>query len=223
MKFVYILVISVLIISCKSTEVDNLSLSNSLLGVIYDNKSNPVQNAKVIFFDNNEDEIAQITTDIDGKFFIPNLEFGNYQVLVTSEFIIDEEITLKHFDIENILIIKVSTFQDLLSKFEKSLYVNNFKASKNLMEDLEKTYSKEIYYNYLKAIYNIKINSYLEAELILLNLLNSKSTYVYLLLGDLYQYYLKNNDKALLYLKKALENEHNEKLEFRIKGINNVI
>lgn len=223
MKFLYILVISILIISCKSTEVDNLSLSNSLLGVIYDNKSNPVQNVKVIFFDTNENEIVQITTDIDGKFFIPDLEFGNYQVFVTSELIIDEEITLNHFDIENVLILKVSTFNDLLSKFEKSLYLNNLKASETLIDNLENSYSGDIYYNYLKAIYNIKINSYSEAEFILLNLLKSESTYVYLLLGDLYQYYINNKTKALLYLNEALKNEYSRKLEFRIKELKNVI
>lgn len=160
-------------------------MTNSLFGVVFDKKSNPVQNALLSFKTADGTEKVKIVTDIDGKFFIPEFEFGHYIVEVEayrSRFTTAE---IDHYDIENVLIIRVPTFQDLITDLELLLKENQLVNALQIMDELEKIDSEDIYFNYLKAIYLIKTEDIEKAREVLLSLDDRKYKYVDILLEDI--------------------------------------
>lgn len=222
MKKILLFIISLLLLSCKSTEVINVTLSNALIGVVFDNKSNPIQNVKVSFNTITGKEVAVITTDIDGKFYIPDLEFGTYSVTVISKTIPSSIITAEHYDIENVLIIKVSTYNDLLVDLEEAILIENVKKVDDLLNNLNSFYKDDLYFKYLKSIFYINNRDYIKAEELLLTLTDSNNPYIYLLLADLYQYKIVDKLKALEFLNRCLDQEYNNELRTRIKELEDV-
>lgn len=226
MKKLAIIILTISIISCKSTEVENTQLSNSLLGVVYDNKSNPIQGARLLFTSSNDKRFKlSVTTDIDGKFLVPEIEFGDYNIEVTSNNCSPTRTKIEHRDIENVLIIKVFTKVDQIDLFQKHIFNNNLELAKEKMKLIEDIDGDDQYYNYLKSIYYIESNMLSEAEDLLLKLVKSTEDdpHVNLLLADLYEYHILDNSKALLYLKKYIREIYTEKEAKRIKEIESVL
>lgn len=225
MKKILILLVLLPIISCRSTEV-NERLTKSLLGVVYDDKSNPIQGAALLFKSNeDEDFTLTVTTDIDGRFLIPELDFGLYSVEVTAPNCTPTKTEVNHFNFENVLIIKLLTKNDLIDQFKRQLFNKNLEFAKSKMEQIENIDSDDLYYNYLKSIYLIETDKYKDAESLLLKLIadSEGDPYVNLLLADLYQYHLMDNDKALKYLKLYIKQLYTEREYKRIKELESVI
>lgn len=226
MKKLLILIPLLLLISCKTKEVKDTQLSNSLIGVVYDNKSNPVQGAKLFFTPvGGNSPIITVSTDIDGKFLVPSLEFGEYAVNVTAKDCSDLETTVDHRDIENVLIVKVSTKEDLIDLFKKHLFNKNIDLAKEKMDQIEQIDSEGLYYNYLKSMYYIEAEMFENAEELLLSLVRESEDdpYVNLLLADLYQYHVMDNEKALKYLKRYIRSVYTDKEANRIKELEDVM
>ncbi len=177
------------LLTCKSTEVDSPGISNSLFGVVYDKKSNAVQNAALTIISAETSSQITIKTDIDGKFFIPELEYGHYTVQVEayrSQFTTAE---IDHFDIENVLIIRVPTFEDLITDMELLLKDNNLDRIDKIITKLESIDNNDVYFRYLKAIYLIKTDNRDKAREILLSINDKKYEYVEILLEDIKDVY----------------------------------
>lgn len=219
---IVVLLILVITTSCKSTDVERVTLTNALLGVVFDYKSCPILNAKLIFNSIDGVEVATISTDIDGKFYIPEIEFTDYFVTISSKDIPETTIKASHYDIQNVLIIRVNTYNDLLGNIEESLKKNDLLSAETLIERLSSYYVDDTYFNYLKSIFYIKNSLYEAAESTLLSLKHNNNPYIYLLLADLYQYSLNNNKVALFYINKYIELENNENMNKRIKELQDV-
>lgn len=185
MKKLAVTLLLICLLSCKSTEVENLVISNSLYGVVFDKKSNPIQNAKISIKSLDLIDVKNTTTDIDGKFFIPELEFDNYIVDVQVYSALPTTVEFDHFDIENVLIIQIPTFEDLITDMEINLKDDNLKKVESIISDLEIIDKKDIYFKYLKAIYLIKTENKEKAIEVLLTIKNENYKYVDILLEDL--------------------------------------
>lgn len=218
----YLLIIFVVIIAgCKSTDLENPGESTSLLGVVFDKRSNPVKNASLTIKSLEDEILFTMNTDIDGQFFIPELQFGNYIVEIRAKRSAFTVIEIEHFDIENILVIRLPTFQDLISDLENSLRTDDIVASEKQISDLDSIDDKDIYYNYLKAIFLVKIEMYVEAKDLLLSIEDENYSYIYLLLADIYEYHLDNKLAAIKYLKRFNNNEYNEDSILRFEELKN--
>lgn len=225
-KMILILSVITILLSCESTDMNKPGNSNSLLGVVYDNKSNPVHGAVVTFYKEGEKEDSTVvTTDIDGKFYASELPFDRYNVDVHAPECAPTFTTVDHFDIENILIIKIASYDDLIDLFQEHINSDNLELAEKKMNQLEQIDSKDIYYNYLKSMFLIKTEKYNDAEFILLGLIErtEDSAYVNLLLADLYQYHLTDNNKAYYYLNRFLKIEYSEKEAQRAKELESVL
>lgn len=219
MKKIIFILITIVLLSCKSTEINGYQISNSLLGVVFDKKSSPIQNAQITFNRLEGEEVAVITTDIDGKFYIPEIEFGEYLVTIKSKNSAPITIEVEHYSIENVLIIRISTFEDLLTDLKEDLKEKDLEGAERNIIALEEINRDDIYFNYLEAIYFINNKSYPKAEALLQSIENSNQPYVFLLLADLYQYNLNNNKKAIKYIKKFLSKEYNDDVILRLKEL----
>lgn len=188
MKKITIAVIVLCLLGCKSTEVDNNGLTNSLFGVVFDKKSNPVQNAVLTITADNL-RVIKVTTDIDGRFFIPELEFGHYIIEVKAYRSQFTTADIDHFDIENVLIIRVPTFEDLITDMELLLRDNQLINIEHVIVELEKIDFEDVYFNYLKAIYLIKTDEKDKAREILLSINDRNYKYINILLEDIKDVY----------------------------------
>lgn len=226
-KIILLITILTLIFSCKSTGmVNNPGSSNSLLGVVYDNKSNPIQGAIVEFSDGDiETENVTVTTDIDGKFYVPELPFNHYKVVVSANNCSPTNTSIDHFDNENVLIVKIASYNDLILYFQEHINSKNLELAQKKMVQLEEINKEDIYYNYLKSMYYIESGNYTDAESILISMIDKTedAAYVNLLLADLYQYHLLDNSKAYLHLTRYLNKEYSEKEAQRVKELESVL
>lgn len=218
-KIVKISVLLLLLTGCNTTKEE---ISTSLLGVVYDYKSNPVKSASVNL--KNSDHEYRVSTDIDGKFMVPDMEFGDYKVEVLSKGYKVTTTEMSHLDSQNVLIIRIFSYDDLLLRFNNQIRTKEYNFAGRTMVEIEKIDKKDIYYNYLKSIYLIETGEYKEAETLLLDLEERTmgEAYIYLLLADLYQYNLNNSKKAVFYLKRFLNREYTINETNRLKELESV-
>jgi len=218
-KITYILLI--LLLSCKTVEISDKEMGTSLLGVVFDNRNNPQQNVIVTISTLDDAIIKSVNSDIDGKFFIPQLPYGKYKIEIKAQKSLPVITEFDHYDVENVLIIKTPTFYDLVAKLENSLKVDDLTSSQTTLEELMKLSPNDIYLQYLYAIYFIKNNDFAKAETILISIKNNNYPYINLLLADLYQYHLSDNEKAAENLRIYLNSEYNQKEYERLKELEN--
>jgi hypothetical protein len=220
------LILMVLFLSCKTNDVQNKQISKSLFGVVFDNKSNPIKHAVIKFRSKPENRhILSVSSDIDGKFIVPELEYGLYLVSVSSTGSLSMEVEVDHYDVSNVLIIKISTFEDLIVKLEKGLKDKNYIHVEERIKQLEGIDGDDVYFNYLKAIFYINTGDYKKAEKILLHLIKKTGNepFINLLLADLYQYYLEELNKSIIYLEHYADREFSEDVNNRIEELKGVI
>lgn len=214
-----ILILSIFfVMGCNTTKKE---ISKSLLGVVYDYKSNPVNNARLKFIQ--DENVIELTTDIDGKFLIPELDFGEYSVEVKAERCSTTKISASHYDSQNVLIIRIHSYDDLLLEFKDLIITKDIELAKTLISKIDEIDSEDVYYNYLKSIYLIESADYSGAEELLkkLELKTQGEAFVSLLLADLYEYHMSNKDLAVKYLKKYLNREYTLNESNRLKELLN--
>lgn len=180
-----LLILPILLLGCKSTPKVEEPIGTSLLGVVYDGQSNPVLNAEVLISDMEDQLLRKAKTDINGKFYIDELPFAEYKVLVKAEKCIDSELVINHFDIENVLIVKVKTFEDMVATLEEYLKSSDWENVEELFSELESIDPEDIYTKYLKAIYFVKTDRNDEAIEILAPLKKLNYKYINILLEDI--------------------------------------
>lgn len=216
MKQIISLLIILLFLSCKTVDFGKNQEVSPLLGIVFDNKSDPVKNAKLTFTSlENKKNTFSSNTDINGKFLIPELEFGEYKISVIAKGYVTTETSIDHFSVENVLIIKMTSYDDLLTDLEKYLKIEELELATKTVKKLDQIDSRDQFYNYLKSIYFIKNDQPQKSEETLLSLAETSGgdPYVYQLLGDLYQYKLEDQEKAAYYHKRYI----------KIKGVSNDI
>lgn len=185
MKKILILLPILILLSCKSNPDTDDTIGTSLLGVVYDGRSNPVLNAELTIRDLNDSIITRVKTDINGKFFINELPFQKYKISVKAERCLATEIQFDHFDIENVLIVKVKTYEDMVLTLEEYMKKGDWENTESYIKDIESVDPDDIYFLYLKAIYYVKTDRSSEAIELLAPLKKLNHKYIDQLLEDL--------------------------------------
>lgn len=185
MKEICILILLILTLACRSTHEGDRPIGTSLLGVLYDGRSNPVQNATLLIRNMKGQIIQTIKSDINGKFYLNELDFGDYRLEVKADRCIDTEVAINHYDIENVLIIRIKTFDDKVRELEKALKTEDYSLGKEHISELEKIDPTDIYFIYLKAIYLVKTDQLKSAKGVLQPYKNRNYPYIDKLLEDI--------------------------------------
>ena len=87
-----------------------------LMGMIYDNYNNTVDGAEVTIAGG-----EAIISDIDGRFLLPSLEQGEYDLVASKEGFEEQRITLKVIDPKQVLYIKMTSLNYLKAELETAL------------------------------------------------------------------------------------------------------
>lgn len=189
MKKLLITLLILITLGCKSTPEGDKTIGTSLLGVIYDGRSNPVQNASLQIKNLDGELLQTIKSDINGKFYLNELPFNEYKFTIRADRVIETTIDVNHYDIENVLILRVKTFDDRVRDMENALKKQNWDLCQKYIKEIESIDDSDIYFTYLKAIYYVKTDKHEDAEFLLLPYKDQNYPYIELLLEDI------NSDK----------------------------
>jgi tetratricopeptide (TPR) repeat protein len=169
-----------------------------------------------IFDDNNEpcpdvaisvDNGAPVKSDINGRFVIPSLSKGTHTIKITKEGY-EEHIQSFSFSNRNqILWLTITSLNQLVRQIEKAFDDKKWDDIESLIDRALKIKPNDPVTMYLQALYynqNDWIDQAVEVlEKIITN--GYSEPMVFLTLADIYQYKLKNRDKAIENLKKYLD------------------
>ncbi|MBN1409583.1 MAG: hypothetical protein JW969_01970 [Spirochaetales bacterium] len=213
-----ILIVPVLFISCQSEPTLSTEFSNApLYGMIYDYDNSPC--ADVII---TADERTRVQSDINGRFQFFDFSRGahtfkaekpGYETWVMDNFYFTNR--------TQILYIKMISLQQIINMIEKALDEKSWAIAESWVERGKVINEKHAILRYLEAVLNIKREKFEDAIAILTGLIadGNKEAYTYLTLADIYQYTLKDIDKAREYLTLYLQLAGDPDVEKRLKDL----
>lgn len=187
-----------------------------LFGMVYDFDNQPCSGALIIFDD---EEGPQ--TDINGRFVIGFLSSGEHKVQVKKEGYEELTANFKFSSKNQVLYLRVISFNQLLRKTEYALEKKRLKETGELIKRLEAINADDPVAMYLKAVYLLECRKPEEAVIILNTILAKgySEPVVYITLADIYQYRIDDTNKAISNLEKYLQIQRNNKVEKRLEAL----
>jgi tetratricopeptide (TPR) repeat protein len=180
--------------SCKSLSNNNPVTFDKapLLGMVYDYDNAACAGVTVSI---NGKPVA--TSDIDGRFFIPDLDRGEHIIELAKR---DYESSTTVIDYESksqVLYLKILSFDELLVQAQDALEAQKKADAESLLQRAEKVRLGDPEAQYFRALLLYREKRYDDAVEELENLIDNdnRDPYVYLFLADIYQYNL-NDIKA---------------------------
>jgi tetratricopeptide (TPR) repeat protein len=215
-KTVSLIFASLLLLSCVSQDkVDIINFESApLFGMIYDDDNQPCAAAGLTV-----DGKTGPTTDIRGRFLIPDLRRGEHTISVKKDGFEELSLTFQFMNKTDVLYVKVVSFTQLLSQAERALEERKWSDAAGFLARAEKLYPGDAYYLYLRAVEAYKTGKFEEAVRHLNAILEkgAREPYVYLFLADIYEKNLVDRGKAIenleLYLSMQADAEAEKRLE----------
>jgi tetratricopeptide (TPR) repeat protein len=204
-KYIFIVphLIIFILISCATTRKENLYefTEAPLFGMVYDYDNQPCADVQIII-----DGKSGPKTDINGRFAIDSLERGKHTIVVRKEGYEEHSFSFEFLNKGQILYLRMISFNQLLREIEKAIENEKWAEGESLIERAENIKRNDPVEMYLKAIFLKKKGDIEGALNTLLEILNLgyKEPYVYLALGDIYQYVLKSPVEAVEFIEKYL-------------------
>jgi hypothetical protein len=200
-----IIILSIFIISCK-TKPEDAFISSNLPGMIYDADNRPCSKVSVTTWTTNKkgEDVLLITvnSDINGRFTIPKLDRGSYRIEAEKEGFESLSTEIYYSSRLDILYLKIFSQKQILNLAENALEERRYGRVEEYLLRSEKINSDDPYSLYLKAVYLYEKESFSDALLPLIRILDQgfRFPYVHLLMADIYQYKLDLPEKALAQL-----------------------
>jgi len=187
-----------------------------LFGMVYDFDNQPCSGALIILDD---EEGPQ--TDINGRFVIGRLPSGEHKVQVKKEGYEELTANFKFSNKNQVLYLRVISFNQLLRKTEDALENKRLKETGELIKRVEAINADDPVAMYLKAVYLLECRKPEEAVIILNKILAEgySEPVVYITLADIYQYRINDAKKALANLEKYLQIQRNDNIEKRLQAL----
>jgi tetratricopeptide (TPR) repeat protein len=217
-KAALLLLLPILLCSCatkdKTTVYDFQAAP--LFGMIYDHDNTPCSNVRTRI-----DGTDGPVSDINGRFIVQSLSRGEHHIVFTKEGYETESLTFQFLNINQVLYVRMISFEQLLEKVEDAIEYQRWEEGEELLQRAEQIKQNNPLARYLHAILLKEKGNAEKAVKILLGILHSgfKGPYVYLALGDLYQYRLQNIPEAARYLEEYLELEVNREVQKRLEEL----
>jgi tetratricopeptide (TPR) repeat protein len=169
-----------------------------LLGMIYDSENLPCLAASVMI-DGNE----RAQTDVNGRFVASEVSKGEHTITIVKKGFETLTIPFNFLDRKQILYLKVISLKQILAKIEENLAQKRMKEVEEYIVRANAIDEKNPVLMYITALFHSQNerNEEAVAQLEKLLELGYKEPVTYLTLADLYEYRLRNYEKAVLSLK----------------------
>ncbi len=186
---------------CRSSGSIRDFESAPLYGMVYDAHNQPCPGAQVLI-----DEVPGPTTDINGRFVLPDLARGAHQIVVTKP---DHETVTADVDFVDrtqVLYVKVFSVAQLLEQAEQALEERRDTAAFEFVERAAKVRASDPVVLYLKAVIRFRAGRGEEARVVLEQMLADglRAPAVYLLLADVNEHALEDRGEAARHLEAYL-------------------
>jgi tetratricopeptide (TPR) repeat protein len=187
-----------------------------LYGMIYDFDNKPCSNASVVI-----DGKDGPRSDINGRFITQPLSKGEHAIIVSKEGYESVSLTFEFSRKSQVLYVRMISFGQLLKQLESAIENGDWEESRRLIERAEQIKRDDPVEQYLKAMYFNGKGSTEYAIEILNGMIDQgyHEPYVYLTLADIYQYQLKNPEKAIFCLEDFLKLKRNREAEKRLESL----
>ncbi len=171
---------SILVLTGCAT-VDESPFPSNLPGMIYDDFNNPVDGADITLertdapeeqSESEPESEVIFTSDIDGRFLLPNLNPGRYRVTISREDYETQELLFKYNDPMQVLYIKLTSLRFLRQEIENNIDQREWDNAALLLEKADGINPRDPVVNYLRALWLFRQDKP-GAEEILLELRNN--------------------------------------------------
>lgn len=214
----WVAAVSLLLASCAGvSKRDPLAFKNApLLGMVYDHDNRECPNVHLVV-----DGKDHATTDINGRFILPNLTSGVHKLLATKSGYEPLEVSFDFTSPTQVLYLKVYSFDELLKQAELALRQEQWQVGQGYLHRAAAVKSHDVVLSYLEAILAFKKKEYGGAahRLEALVASGSQDPSVYLFLADLYQYRLARPAAAVRALESYLKLADDPGVEARLQAL----
>jgi tetratricopeptide (TPR) repeat protein len=185
-----------------------------LYGMIYDFDNKPCSNAGVVI-----DGKEGPRSDINGRFITQPLSKGEHAITISKEGFESVSLVFDFSRKSQVLYIRMISFGQLLKELESAIEKGEWEESRRLIERAEQIKSDDPVEQYLKAMYFNGKGSAEHAIDILRGILDQgyHEPSIFLTLADIYQYQLKNPDKAISCMEEYLKLKRSREAEKRLE------
>jgi tetratricopeptide (TPR) repeat protein len=221
MKYIviYLLLLSLLIFvtGCPSGPpvADNF-ISSPLNGKIFDHDNLPCSDVIITV-----DKFTKVKTDINGRFFIPNLTRGKHVFVCEKESYEELAFTYNFLNQNEVLWLKMTSLEQLIRQIDEMFFDKKWDETESLFERASKINPDDPILLYLTSVLYLHKGQIDNARDILLSIIDKGYTepIIYLSLADIYQYKLDDPANALLYLEKYSALIQDEEVYRRIEEL----
>ncbi len=208
-------VVAALLGGCRSVRKEFVSAD--LWGVVYDMDGQSVAQVKVtevVEKDNTRKEKLLAVSDVDGRFIIPRLDYGEHVFEFEAEGYEKHRGSIYFSKRGQILHTRLYTYYQLRRDLEDAITMEEWKEAEVFVERLstmKQSSEREIVYYHAVILY--KQGEYVQAANVLQAHLGKlgrarDGVYAYLFLADIYEYAIGNYTGAAEYLEKALRHRN---------------
>jgi hypothetical protein len=201
---------------CETGPISQNFLVAPLEGKIFDYDNTPCSEVQ-IFIDKN----SVTSSDINGRFVIPNLTKGNHELRATKDGYEEIIINFGFSNKNQVLWLRMISVNQLVKQIENAIDDRKMDEAENLIDRALKVSKDDPVVLYLQALYFIQ-NGWIEQSIeVLTKIVESghPEPAVLLTLADLYQFRLNNRDAAIMYLERYLDVKTDENIFKRLEAI----
>lgn len=187
-----------------------------LFGMVYDGRNEPCQGARI-----DVDGAAGPSTDLSGRFTVPDLARGPHAIAVSKQGYERLDVAFDFTDKSQVLYLKVTSLEQLLSRLEEALAQRNLGEAGALVARAEAVKASHTDVRYLKAVYLLKSGEPGQAAALLEQLIaeGERAPALYLTLADVYQYALLDADKTKAALTAYLRLQEDSQARSRLEAL----
>lgn len=217
MKRHSLFILSIFLLSACATTARKHEKLPPLYGIIFDQENRPVADAELSLDGN-----YAATSDVHGHFSLLDVKKGDSHVIQVSKKGYERvEVEISYVDAAQVLYVSMHSADQLIAKAEQAIKEKDWKAAESFLARAEKTGAEAVSLSYLKAVLAMERKDIAMAEAILLGMVagGSDEPHVFLFLADIYQYAIKDNDKAREYLSRFLKFRSDPEVEARYETL----
>ena len=149
-------ILIVLLTGCAT--VEETGFPSHLMGIIFDNYNNPVTGASIILEDGDI-----LTSDIDGRFIIPDLTPQTYKLQLSKPNYETVYVEINFLDPKQVLYVKMSSITYLKEQIEACIKSKDWEKADKLIERAFLIDEDDPVLIYLASIYCLNIGDYTKA------------------------------------------------------------
>jgi hypothetical protein len=207
-----------LLSGCLSGAVQDVQAFDSapLFGMLYDERNEPCGGARI-----SVDDVAGPVSDVNGRVVVPDLKRGSHQVSVAKPGYERLEVTFDFYDKSQVLYLKMLSLQELLRRLEDALAERRLADAAALVARAEAVAPAQADVGYLKAVLLLRSGRAADAAAALEVMISEGERWpaLYLTLADVYQYSLRDKDKARWALSAYLERQDDAEVRARLEAL----